>query len=173
MRNRARCQLLPSNVRRCALTLLFFSLNTHRRNGGDTEVDVNDVSHALEKVTIARQLEDTWQVDAFGEISAVSRPPDEAIVLCLDLSESMNQRSAVSRPGPHRDDDDEPSFNVKTESKKLVEERTKYMNHDEIMREGAYEPESLSFLLIICRSGGASPISAGELPPSLVANFTS
>ncbi|KAJ7106336.1 hypothetical protein C8R44DRAFT_327724 [Mycena epipterygia] len=44
----------------------------------------------------------------------------------------MNQRSAVSRPGAHRDDD-EPAFNVKMESKKLVEERTKDMTCDEIM----------------------------------------
>jgi hypothetical protein len=46
-------------------------------NGGDTEVDVNDVSHALEKVIAVRKIEDTWQVDSFGGVSALSRPPDE------------------------------------------------------------------------------------------------
>jgi len=85
------------------------------RDGGDTEVDVNDVSLALEKVMDHRRAEDTWQVDSFGGVSAApTRPPDEvrparwritrvpdfflkAIVLCLDLSESMNGRSGVSR----------------------------------------------------------------------------
>lgn len=100
-------------------------------NGGDTEVDVNDVSHALEKVTIARKLEDTWQVDSFGEVSAVSRPPDEAIVLCLDLSESMNQRSGVGGTGALRDY--EYGFNVEVKTKILVDKITQGMPRYEIM----------------------------------------
>ncbi|KAK0202192.1 hypothetical protein DFS33DRAFT_1060450 [Desarmillaria ectypa] len=67
-------------------------------HGGDTEVDVNDVSHALQKVIAERQAEDTWQVDSFDGLSGTNRPPDEAIVLCLDLSSSMNELSGVSRP---------------------------------------------------------------------------
>ncbi|KAJ7446553.1 hypothetical protein FB451DRAFT_1412223 [Mycena latifolia] len=100
-------------------------------NGGDTEVDVNDISHALEKVIIARKLEDTWQVDSFGEVSAVSRPPDEAIVLCLDLSESMNERSAVSKSVAHRDE--ELPFNVEIESAKLVDKIITEMTRSQIL----------------------------------------
>ena len=48
------------------------------RSGGDTEVDVNDVSHALQRVIEERTAEDTWQVDSFGGVSvAPTRPPDE------------------------------------------------------------------------------------------------
>lgn len=47
------------------------------RHGGDTEVDVNDVSHSLEKVIPAREMEGTWQVDSFGAIKALARLPDE------------------------------------------------------------------------------------------------
>lgn len=51
------------------------------RNGGDTPVDVNDVSHALQSVILARKSEDTWQIDCFGGFSAAPiRPPDE---VCL------------------------------------------------------------------------------------------
>ena len=48
------------------------------RNGGDTAVDVNDVSYSLEKVIEQRRAEDTWNVDSFGGVSAApTRPPDE------------------------------------------------------------------------------------------------
>jgi len=48
------------------------------RSGGDTEVDVNDVSYSLEKVIEQRKAEDTWQIDTFGGVSAAPiRPPDE------------------------------------------------------------------------------------------------
>jgi hypothetical protein len=48
------------------------------RSGGDTEVDVNDVSYSLEKIIPQRKAEDTWQVDSFGGTSdAPIRPPDE------------------------------------------------------------------------------------------------
>ncbi|KAJ6627690.1 hypothetical protein B0H10DRAFT_2210207 [Mycena sp. CBHHK59/15] len=50
-------------------------------NGGDTEVDVNDVSYALEKVIPARKMKDTWQVDSFGEVSSSSRLPDELAII--------------------------------------------------------------------------------------------
>ncbi|KAJ7689505.1 hypothetical protein B0H14DRAFT_3051045, partial [Mycena olivaceomarginata] len=64
-------------------------------NGGDAEVDVNDVGHALQQVIRTREAEDTWQVDSFSGVLNISRPPDEAIVLCLDLSESMSRKSGV------------------------------------------------------------------------------
>ncbi|KAF8189626.1 hypothetical protein K438DRAFT_2019046 [Mycena galopus ATCC 62051] len=64
-------------------------------HGGDTEVDVNDVGHALQKVIKMRESEDTWQVDRYDGVLNISRPPDEAIVLCLDLSESMSRRSGI------------------------------------------------------------------------------
>ncbi|KAJ6517095.1 hypothetical protein DFH09DRAFT_1373692 [Mycena vulgaris] len=79
---------------------------------------------------ITRKLENTWQVDSFGEVSAVSRPPDEAIVLCLDLSESMNERSGVTKPV---DGNKEESFNVGIEAERLVQRLTEDMNDDEIM----------------------------------------
>lgn len=41
-------------------------------------MDVNDVSHALQRVIEERKAEDTWQVDSFGGVSvAPTRPPDE------------------------------------------------------------------------------------------------
>ncbi|KAF8067680.1 hypothetical protein FPV67DRAFT_1669576 [Lyophyllum atratum] len=64
-------------------------------SGGDTEVDVNDVEHALQKVIETRKREDTWEVDCFGGIPAKARVPDEAIMLCLDLSQSMNEKSGI------------------------------------------------------------------------------
>jgi len=46
--------------------------------GGDTAVDVNDVSYSLEKVIERRRAENTWQIDTFGGVSAAPiRPPDE------------------------------------------------------------------------------------------------
>ncbi|KAJ7472928.1 hypothetical protein B0H11DRAFT_1919124 [Mycena galericulata] len=113
-------------------------------NGGDTEVDVNDVSHSLEKIIIERRLEDTWHVDSFGAIEAGSkaRPPDEnltwftypsvkAIVLCLDLSESMSQKSGVSKSPRHSDESAE--FNVPLETEKLVEKLTEDLTRDQII----------------------------------------
>ncbi|KAF8148358.1 hypothetical protein K438DRAFT_1989266 [Mycena galopus ATCC 62051] len=67
----------------------------HGGHGGDTEVDVNDVGHALQKVIKMRESEDTWQVDRYDGVLNISRPPDEAIILCLDLSESMSRRSGI------------------------------------------------------------------------------
>ena len=53
------------------------------RSGGDTEVDINDVSYSLEKVIEQRWAEDTWLVDSFGGVSAApTRPPDEVQLLC-------------------------------------------------------------------------------------------
>ncbi|KAJ6627692.1 hypothetical protein B0H10DRAFT_1905503 [Mycena sp. CBHHK59/15] len=88
-------------------------------NGGDTEVDVNDVSYALQKVINARKLEDTWQVDSFGEVAAIVRPPDEAIVLCLDLSQSMNNPSGVSKPASAATHN--VPFDVPAEANKIVQ----------------------------------------------------
>jgi hypothetical protein len=48
-----------------------------RSNGGDTEVDVNDVSALLEPIIIQRKAEKTWDVDEFGRIAALAREPDE------------------------------------------------------------------------------------------------
>jgi hypothetical protein len=48
------------------------------RAGGDTEVDVNDVSYSLEQIIPQRKAENTWQVDSFGGVSdAPIHPPDE------------------------------------------------------------------------------------------------
>ncbi|KAJ6518100.1 hypothetical protein C8R47DRAFT_1086007, partial [Mycena vitilis] len=108
-------------------------------NGGDTEVDVNDISLALEKVILARKLEDTWQVDSFGEVSAISRPPEEAIVLCLDLSRSMAERSGVTgQSGRHRQDS-EDRFDVEIEARKLADTHTSHLTRSQIMNHaGAY-----------------------------------
>ncbi|KAJ6599762.1 hypothetical protein DFH09DRAFT_626274 [Mycena vulgaris] len=100
-------------------------------SGGDTEVDVNDVSHALQKVITARKAEDTWQVDTFGEVSAVARPPDEAIVLCLDLSESMNGRSGVQRSALTAAD--EPPVDWDAETNLIVARVVANMTHSSIL----------------------------------------
>ncbi|KAJ7484167.1 hypothetical protein FB451DRAFT_1169243 [Mycena latifolia] len=100
-------------------------------NGGDTEVDVNDVSHALQKVITIRKAEDTWQVDTFGDVSAVARPPDEAIVLCLDLSESMNGQSGVQRstlPAAQ-----EPAIDWEAETNTVVAKYVANMTHSNIV----------------------------------------
>ena len=47
------------------------------RCGGDTEVDVNDVGYALEKVIDIRKAEYTWQVDSFCGVPVKSRTHDE------------------------------------------------------------------------------------------------
>lgn len=60
------------------------------RNGGDTEVDVNDVSHKLNKVIPARLAEDTWQIDNFDGTVAANRPPDEVFsfyISCISISD--------------------------------------------------------------------------------------
>jgi hypothetical protein len=60
------------------------------RRGGSTEVDINDVSFALQKVIVQRRAEDTWQVDTFGGVSATpTRPPDEVRVLSARLPISL------------------------------------------------------------------------------------
>ncbi|KAG6918191.1 hypothetical protein DXG01_015979 [Tephrocybe rancida] len=88
-------------------------------SGGDTEVDVNDVEHALQKVIVARKVEDTWEVDCFGGVPAKARVPDEAIMLCLDLSQSMNERSAVGDSLPH------VAYDHTTEGEKAIDEIVK------------------------------------------------
>jgi hypothetical protein len=62
----------------CVVRGLLTDLVCSFRGGGDTEVDVNDVSYSLEKVIEQRKAEDTWQVDSFGGVSAAPiRPPEE------------------------------------------------------------------------------------------------
>ncbi|KAG6918190.1 hypothetical protein DXG01_015978 [Tephrocybe rancida] len=96
-------------------------------SGGETEVDVNDVEHALQKVIAARKVEDTWDVDCFGGIPAKARTPDEAIILCLDLSQSMNEKSAVGHSGA------EGAFNHRTEGIKAVDEVVQGLNNADIL----------------------------------------
>ncbi|GLB39236.1 hypothetical protein LshimejAT787_0603980 [Lyophyllum shimeji] len=86
--------------------------------GGDTEVDVNAVEFALQKIIESRQLEGTWEIDRFGGIPAKARTPDEAIVLCLDLSQSMNEKSAVGGSGSTGGST--PTFNYDAEASKAV-----------------------------------------------------
>ena len=114
---------------------------------------MNDVSHALEKIIEIRKAENTWQIDSFGGLSAApTRPPDEvdcifclilpskikalqAIVFCLDLSESMGWRSGVSRSSPkagHRED----VYDVLGESIKAVEKVTDHLSEQEILDTG-------------------------------------
>ncbi|PVF92994.1 hypothetical protein CPB86DRAFT_142196 [Serendipita vermifera] len=101
-------------------------------NDGDTEVDVNDVAHALEKVIPRRCAEDTWQLDSYTGDSLISnRPPDEAIVLCLDLSESMNAKSGIN--DSQAPVSWEKSFDPDAESLKVVEEIVKEVSPSEIL----------------------------------------
>lgn len=103
-------------------------------HGGDTEVDVNDVSHALQKVITERQAENTWQVDSFDGLSGTNRPPDEAIVLCLDLSNSMNERSGVSRPGKQSEGSpDRSSYDPNLEAQKVIDEIASSVSDDLIL----------------------------------------
>ncbi|TFK70120.1 hypothetical protein BDN72DRAFT_795723 [Pluteus cervinus] len=99
--------------------------------GGDTEVDVNDVGHALESVTETRKAEGTWEVDSYSGVSAISRPPAEAVVICLDLSESMNKKSGVSKSDPSASEREE--FDVDVEAAKAVAELTSKVSSPEIM----------------------------------------
>ncbi|KAF7342761.1 putative bifunctional E2/E3 enzyme [Mycena sanguinolenta] len=102
-------------------------------HGGDTEVDVNDVGHALQKVIKVREAEDTWQVDSFGGILNISRPPDEAIVLCLDLSYSMNRKSGIrgsDKPAPRGP---EEQFDAEAETNSIVAKYVDGMTDSEIV----------------------------------------
>ncbi|SJL07961.1 uncharacterized protein ARMOST_11319 [Armillaria ostoyae] len=105
-------------------------------HGGDTEVDVNDVGHALQKVIAERQAENTWQVDSFDGLSGTNRPPDEAraIVLCLDLSNSMNERSGVSRPGKQSEGPPGKSaYDPNLEAQKVIDEIASGVSDDIIL----------------------------------------
>ncbi|KAJ6451921.1 hypothetical protein C8R45DRAFT_1041477 [Mycena sanguinolenta] len=97
---------------------------------GDTEVDVNDVGHALQKVITVREAEDTWQVDSFGGVVNISRPPDEAIVLCLDLSYSMNRKSGIrgASSAPR-----EAAFDAEVETNSIVAKYVEGMTDSEIV----------------------------------------
>ncbi|KAK0187644.1 hypothetical protein F5146DRAFT_718651 [Armillaria mellea] len=103
-------------------------------HGGDTEVDVNDVSHALQRVIAERQAENTWQVDSFDGLSGANRLPDEAIVLCLDLSNSMNERSGVSRPGKQSEGPpDRSTYDPNLEIQKVIDEIASGVSDDTIL----------------------------------------
>jgi hypothetical protein len=91
MWHNSRCQLFQANVRS------FISYRSLRqficvitRCGGDTEVDVNDVGYALEKVINTRKAEDTWQVDSFGGVPVKSRTPDEVMSACCSGLHFLN-----------------------------------------------------------------------------------
>jgi hypothetical protein len=102
-----------------------------------------------------RKAEDTWQVDSFGGVSvAPTRPPDEvwqfcyfvipactdlcllqqAIVLCLDLSESMTDKSGVSRSAAQRTDRE--TFDYNSASFNKVAELVKDSPSEEIFDKG-------------------------------------
>jgi hypothetical protein len=75
-----RCQLFQAYVLSSLMRLSPLLIPLNIRSGGDTEVDVNDVAFALEKVIEKRKAEDTWQVDSFGGVPVKSRTPDEVIL---------------------------------------------------------------------------------------------
>lgn len=77
LRKYSRCQLFQANVLSSFVLPLLYLICMDIRCGGDTEVDVNDVGYALEKVIDIRKAEDTWQVDSFGGVAVKSRTPDE------------------------------------------------------------------------------------------------
>jgi hypothetical protein len=59
----------------------------------------------------------------------------QAIVLCLDLSESMNKRSGVSRPTGH-EDLEEDEFDEETAMSNLLEKLVKDVSEDVILENG-------------------------------------
>jgi hypothetical protein len=102
-----------------------------------------------------RKVEDTWQIDTFESVSAAPiRPPDEvsinssserflylccqAIVLCLDLSQSMSQRSGVSDRNAGRSND----FDPEAASWELLGDLAKDVSASDILRAGETCSES-------------------------------
>lgn len=79
----------------------------------------------------------------------------KAIVLCLDLSQSMNKRSGVKRSGV--DGLDDTPFDYKAEAKKVVQEIVKDASSDSILENGT--PISLDKLLRIVFTFDYSAIS--------------
>jgi hypothetical protein len=59
----------------------------------------------------------------------------QAIVLCLDLSESMNKRSGVSRPTGH-EVSEEDEFDQETAVSNLLDELVKDVSEDVILENG-------------------------------------
>ncbi|KAJ7636568.1 hypothetical protein FB45DRAFT_447877 [Roridomyces roridus] len=115
-------------------------------NGGDKEVNVNEVSHALQNVIKARQAEDTWQVDSFDGVVSLSRTPDEAIVLCLDLSESMSAKSGVV--GSSNLDNDSDDDACDDEAQEIAARCVESLDYDEILDSGQTPSTCLYFSLI-------------------------
>ncbi|KAF8638741.1 hypothetical protein AX16_010464 [Volvariella volvacea WC 439] len=62
---------------------------------GEQTVDPQRVAQSLEPCIKAAKDEGTWEIDAFDQHGLASRTPDEAIMICLDLSGSMNGASQV------------------------------------------------------------------------------
>lgn len=63
-------------------------------------------------------------------------PIHQAIVLCLDLSESMNKQSGVSRPKVGHGVHEEDEFDHETASFNLLDELTEDFSEDEILESG-------------------------------------
>ncbi|KAK7050214.1 putative bifunctional E2/E3 enzyme [Favolaschia claudopus] len=138
--------------------------------GGDTDVDVNDVSHSLERIIPGRKAEDTWLVDSFGDINDALRPvrpPDEAIIICLDLSESMNRPSGVQKSGSSGAQ--VANFDAEFESSKIVSEIVEDMSEEEIMDEAKEYLESLDaschhpWAILLARSSPLRPDLLSQL----------
>jgi len=60
----------------------------------------------------------------------------QAIVLCLDLSESMNKQSGVSRPMAGHGVLEEDEFDHETASYNLLDESVEDVSEDEILENG-------------------------------------
>ncbi len=60
----------------------------------------------------------------------------QAIVLCLDLSESMNKQSGVSRPMAGHGIFEEDEFDHETASSNLLDELVKDISEDVILENG-------------------------------------
>jgi len=60
----------------------------------------------------------------------------QAIVLCLDLSESMNKRSGVSRPGHEELEEEEDESDQETAVSELLDELVKDVSEDVILENG-------------------------------------
>ncbi|KIK54985.1 hypothetical protein GYMLUDRAFT_48188 [Collybiopsis luxurians FD-317 M1] len=100
---------------------------------GDTEVDINDVANALDKIIPSRKAEKTWEIDTYSGVGAPTRDPEEAIVICLDLSQSMNQRSGVEDSHTLKMQEKRSS---REEEDKRIKDLTSEMTDDEL-RNGA------------------------------------
>ncbi|KDQ55403.1 hypothetical protein JAAARDRAFT_37425 [Jaapia argillacea MUCL 33604] len=77
---------------------------------GEMIVDVNLVAARLEPVIRQRQAVGEWNVDAFADSEGAqvdARPVEEAVVVCLDLSRSMEKPFEKPQARNNQDGDDE------------------------------------------------------------------